>query len=121
MSTSKETTQYKNVTARLTRDEHSALVQKAADCGITLSAYLRACALGRRTRNVSTSRMLDALVMLGHEQRRIGGLITRLGEAQMLSVAERAVLLAQIEAAQHGVIDAIRGLGDAGKGSLERA
>ncbi|WP_343669722.1 plasmid mobilization protein [Paraburkholderia heleia] len=121
MSTSKETTPYTNVRARVTQDERRALVQKAADCGITLSAYLRACALGRRTRNVSTSRVLDALVMLGHEQRRIGGLITQLGEAQMLSVAERTVLVAQIEAAQHGVIDAIRGLDDAGKSSLNTA
>lgn len=121
MSASKETAQYTYVQARLTRDEHSALVQKAADCGITLSAYLRACALGRKTRNVSTSRMLDALVMLGHEQRRIGALVTRLGEAQRLSVAERVVLVAQIEAAQHAVIDTIRGLDDAGKGPDKRA
>ncbi|MEX3841148.1 plasmid mobilization protein [Paraburkholderia sp. BR10882] len=121
MSASEQATQYTNVRSRLTRDEHSILVQKAADCGITLSEYLRACALGRRTRNVSTSRMLDALVMLGHEQRRIGELVTRLGDAQMLSVAERAVLVAQIEAAQQAVIDAIRGLDDAGKGTDQRA
>lgn len=122
MSDSKETRQHTIVAgARLTRDEHEALVQKAADCGITLSAYLRACALGRRTRNVTTSRVLDALVTLGHEQRRIGGMIARLGEAKIISDSERAMFVAQIEDAQRAVIDAIRGLDDAGKGSVKGA
>ncbi|WP_321858008.1 plasmid mobilization protein MobA [Paraburkholderia tropica] len=99
---------------RMSRDEHVAIMQKAADCGLTLSAYLRACALGRKTRNVTTSRVLDALVVLGNEQRRIGGLIKHLRGEEHLSSGERAALMAQIETAQRAVIDAIRRVEDAG-------
>ncbi|MBR8393954.1 mobilization protein [Burkholderia cenocepacia] len=99
---------------RMTGDEHAAIMQKAADCGLTLSAYFRACALGRKTRNMTTSRILDALIMLGNEQRRIGGLIKHLRGEEYLSAGERAALMAQIEAAQRAVIDAIRRVEDAG-------
>ena len=99
---------------RMTGDEHSAIVLKAGDCGLTVSAYFRACALGRKTRNVTTGRVLDALVVLGSEQRRIGGLIKHLRSEEYLSAGERAVLMAQIEAAQRAVIDAIRRVDDAG-------
>jgi hypothetical protein len=99
---------------RMSRDEHAAIAQKAADCGLTLSAYFRACALGRKTRNVTTSRVLDALTVLGNEQRRIGGLIKHLRGEEHLSAGERAALMAQIEAAQRAVIDAIRRVEDAG-------
>lgn len=98
---------------RMSRDEHAAIMQKAADCGLTLSAYFRACALGRKTRNVTTSRVLDALISLGNEQRRIGGLIKHLRGEEQLSAGERAALIAQIEAAQRVVIDAIRRVDDA--------
>ncbi|HKU00273.1 MAG TPA: hypothetical protein VJS30_27635 [Paraburkholderia sp.] len=106
-----------NVRALVTCEEHEAIVQKARDCGLTLSAYLLACALGRNTRNVSTSRVLDALVTLGIEQRRIGGLIQHLCDADVLSPGERNALIADVEAAQRAVIDAIRRFDNARKGS----
>ncbi|MBB2984576.1 MAG: mobilization protein [Paraburkholderia tropica] len=99
---------------RMSRDEHAAILQKASDCGLTLSAYFRACALGRKTRNVTTSRVLDALIVLGSEQRRIGGLIKHLRGEEYLSAGERVALMAQIESAQRAVIDAIRRIEDAG-------
>ncbi|MFX1716148.1 plasmid mobilization protein [Paraburkholderia sp. A1RO-5L] len=105
------------LTVRTTCDEHEVLAQKAGDCGLTLSAYLLACALGRATRNVTTSRVLDALVMLGTEQRRIGGLVQNLCEGDILSPGERAALIADIQGAQRAVIDAIRRFDHAGKGS----
>lgn len=105
------------VNARITGDEHEAIVQKARDCGLTLSAYIVACALGRNTRNVTISRVLDALVMLGTEQRRIGGLVQHLCDGHVLSPGERAALVADIQAAQRAVIDAIRCIDHAGKGS----
>ncbi|WP_175812995.1 plasmid mobilization protein [Burkholderia contaminans] len=104
------------VGVRVTGDEHVALLQKARDCGLTLAAYVRACALGRKTRNVTASRVLDALTMLGNEQRRIGGLIKHLRGEDALSAAERAVLMGQIEAAQRAVIYAIGRVEDAGQG-----
>lgn len=102
------------VGVRLTAGEHAALLQKAGDCGLTLSAYFRACALGRKTRHVTTSRVLDALTVLGNEQRRIGGLIRHLRGEENLSADERATLMGQIEAAQRAVIDAIRRVDHAG-------
>ena len=106
-----------NARVLVTREEHEAIAQKARDCGLTLSAYLLACALGRNTRNVSTSRVLDALVTLGIEQRRIGGLIQHLCDADVLSPGERNALIADVEAAQRAVIDAIRRFDNARKGS----
>lgn len=102
------------VGVRMTGDEHAAIMQKASDCGLTLSAYLRACALGRKTRNVTTSRVLDGLTVLGNEQRRIGGLIKHLRGEGFISAGERAALMGQIEAAQRAVIDAIRRVEHAG-------
>ncbi|CAM2194910.1 Mobilization protein [Paraburkholderia kururiensis] len=102
------------VGVRLTADEHIALLQKANDCGLTLSAYFRACGLGRKTRSATTSRVLDALTRLGNEQRRIGGLIRHLRGEEYLSAEERATLMGQIEAAQRAVIDAIRRVDHAG-------
>jgi hypothetical protein len=99
---------------RMTGDEHAAILQKAGDCGLTLSAYFRACALGRKTRNVTTSRVLDALTILGNKQRRIGGLIKHLRGEDYLSANERAALMGQIEAAQRAVIEAIRQVDNAG-------
>ncbi|HDR9880344.1 plasmid mobilization protein [Burkholderia cenocepacia] len=104
------------VGVRMTGDEHAALLQKANDCGLTLAAYFRACALGRKTRNVTTGRVIDALTTLGNEQRRIGGLIKHLRGEDALSAAERAVLMSQIEVAQRAVIDAIGRVEDAGQG-----
>ncbi|WP_321891838.1 plasmid mobilization protein [Paraburkholderia tropica] len=103
----------------LTCEQHAAVVQKAGDCGLTLAAYVRACALGRKTRNVSTSRVLDALVMLGHEQRRIGEVLEQ--DFSVLPEGERAMLLSKIAAAQQAVIDTIRRLEDAGPGLAKRA
>ncbi|RQR38979.1 MULTISPECIES: plasmid mobilization protein [unclassified Burkholderia] len=102
------------VGVRVTGDEHVALLQKANDCGLTLAAYFRACAFGRKTRNVATSRVLDALTVLGNEQRRIGGLIKHLRGEEYLSAHERATLIGQIETAQRAVIDAIRRVDHAG-------
>ncbi|MDB5832259.1 MAG: mobilization protein MobB [Caballeronia sp.] len=99
---------------RMTGDEHAAIMQKASDCGLTLSAYFRACALGRKTRSATTSRVLDALTIVGNEQRRIGGLIKHLRGEDFLSAGERAALMRQIEVAQRAVIDAIRRVDDAG-------
>ncbi|MET3448799.1 mobilization protein [Ralstonia sp. 1138] len=59
------------VGVRMDDVEHNAIAERARDCGLTMSGYLRACALGRKTRNVTTSRVLDMLVTLGNEQRRI--------------------------------------------------
>ncbi|MFX1671570.1 mobilization protein [Paraburkholderia sp. A2WS-5] len=106
-----------NARVLLTCEEHEAIVQKAGDCGLTLSAYLLACALGRNTRNVTTSRVLDALVTLGLEQRRIGGLIQHLCDKDVLSPGERNALLVDVEAAQRAVIDAIRRFDHARKSS----
>ena len=115
MTSGTETRQRTIVTGvRMSRDEHAAIAQKAADCGLPLSAYFRACALGRKTRNATTSRVLDALIMLGNEQRRIGGLIKHLRGEEYLSAGERGALMAQIEAAQRAVIDGIRRVDDAG-------
>jgi hypothetical protein len=102
------------VGVRMTGDEHAAIMQKAGDCGLTLSAYFRACALRRKTRSATTSRVLDALTVLGNEQRRIGGLIKHLRGEDFLSASERAVLMGQIEAAQRAVIEAIRRVDNAG-------
>ncbi|MBN3808155.1 hypothetical protein [Paraburkholderia sp. Ac-20347] len=103
----------------LTCEQHAAVVQKAGDCGLTLAAYVRACALGRKTRNVSTSRVLDALVTLGYEQRRIGELLEQ--DFGRLPASERAILLAEVTAAQCAVIDIIRRLDDAGPGLAKKA
>ncbi|MEK6291021.1 MAG: mobilization protein [Paraburkholderia tropica] len=99
---------------RLSANEHAAISQKASDCGLTLSAYFRACALGRQTRSATTGRVLDALTTLGNEQRRIGGLIKHLRGEDALSAQERAVLMDRIDAAQRAVIDAIQRIDHAG-------
>ncbi|CAG4920993.1 plasmid mobilization protein [Paraburkholderia gardini] len=102
------------VGVRMTDEEHATIMQKAGDCGLTLSAYFRACALGRKTRSVTTSRVLDALTILGNEQRRTSGLIKHLRGEDFRSASERAALMGQIEAAQRAVIEAIRRVDNAG-------
>jgi hypothetical protein len=115
MSSGTETRQRTVTTGvRLSTDEHAAISQKAQDCGLTLSAYFRACALGRKTRSATTSRVLDALTTLGNEQRRIGGLIKHLRGEDALSAQERVTLMGQIEVAQRAVIDALQRVDHAG-------
>jgi hypothetical protein len=96
-----------SVRVRLSPDEHALIIDKANECGLTLSAFLRAAALGRRTRHVSTSRIIDALIHIGNEQRRIGGLIKHLRGEDHLSANERATLMRQIDDAQNAVTTAI--------------
>lgn len=102
------------VGVRMTDDERESIVGKARDCGLTVSAFFRACALGRKTRNATTSRVLDELTKLGNEQRRIGGLIKHLRFEGALSPAERVGLMQQVEAAQRAVVNAISKIADAG-------
>lgn len=83
---------------------------------MTVSAFLRATALGRRTRHITTSRVIDALVRLGNEQRRIGGLIKHLRDEDLSTANERAALLYQIEVAQQAVTAAIGKVDHAGEG-----
>lgn len=84
---------------------------------MTVSAFLRATALGRRTRHITTSRVIDALVRLGNEQRRIGGLIKHLRGENLLTANERAALLHQIEVSQQEVTAAIGRIDHAGEGN----
>ena len=96
-----------SVRLRLSPEEYADIVGRAQDCGLTISAFLRAAALGRRTRHVTTSRVIDALVQIGNEQRRIGGLIKHLRGEDQLTARERAVLMKQIDEAQYAVTTAI--------------
>jgi hypothetical protein len=89
-----------SVRLRLTREEYAMIGKRAEECGMTVSAFLRATAMGRRTRHITTSRIIDALVRLGNEQRRIGGLIKHLRSENVLTASERAALPYQIEVAQ---------------------
>ena len=84
---------------------------------MTVSAFLWAVALDRRTRHITTSRVIDALVRLGNEQRRIGGLIKHLRGEDLLTANERVALLHQIEVAQRAVIAAIGRIDHAGEGN----
>jgi len=106
-----------SVRLRLTPEEYAMIGKRAEECGLTVSAFLRATALGRRTRHITTSRIIDALVRLGNEQRRIGGLIKHLRGEDLLTASERGVLLHQIEVAQQAVIAAIGRIDHAGEGN----
>jgi uncharacterized protein (DUF1778 family) len=106
-----------SVRLRLTPEEYVLIGRRAEECGMTVSAFLRATALGRRTRNIATSRVIDALVRLGNEQRRIGGLIKHLRGEDQLSANERGALIHQIELAQQAVTAAIARVDHAGEGN----
>jgi len=118
MSRGTETRQRsESVRLRLTPEEYAMIGMRAEECGMTVSAFLRATALGRRTRHITTSRVIDALVRLGNEQRRIGGLIKHMRGEDLLTVSERATLLCEIEVAQQEVIAAIARVDHAGEGN----
>jgi hypothetical protein len=106
-----------SVRLRLTPEEYTYIGKRAEECGMTVSAFLRAVALDRRTRHITTSRVIDALVRLGNEQRRIGGLIKHLRGEDLLTANERVALLHQIEVAQRAVIAAIGRIDHAGEGN----
>jgi hypothetical protein len=118
MSSGSETRQRsESVRLRLTPEEYALIGRRAEECGMTASAFLRATALGRRTHHITTSRVIDALVRLGNEQRRIGGLIKLLRGEDLLTENERAALLYQIEVAQQTVTAAIGRVDHAGEGN----
>ncbi len=54
---------------RVTREEADAIREKARDAGATVSQFLRACALGRTTRNTVDSQIINELRRLGALQK----------------------------------------------------
>jgi hypothetical protein len=78
---------------RCLESEKVRLQQKAADCGLTVTAYMVAAALGRQTRSRVDARILDEL-------RRLGGLQKHLfNESGGKLSKELAAVLAEVQAA----------------------
>lgn len=93
MSGSENRQKTKHIMVRVTPDQLENLREKALDCGATVPEYLRACGLGRRTRN-----QVDAHVI--NELRRLGGLQKHLfKEGGGVSSKEYAAVLVEIRAA----------------------
>ncbi len=87
---------------RVTPEEADALREKARDAGTSVSGFLRACALGRKTRNTIDSQVINEL-------RRLGGLQKHLfTESGGANSREFAAILVEIKQA------VVRISGDAG-------
>ncbi len=56
---------------RVTPEEADAIREKARDAGATVSEFLRACALGRKTRNTVDSQVINELRKLGGLQKHL--------------------------------------------------
>ena len=56
---------------RLTPEEANAIKEKARDAGVPVSEFLRAAALGRKTRNTIDSQVINELRRLGGLQKHL--------------------------------------------------
>lgn len=55
------------IRARLTQAERILILQKASDCGMSASDYLRSCALGKAVRSKSHATIINQLIQLNAE------------------------------------------------------
>ena len=55
--------------------ERAEIKRRAAEAGLSVSSYLRACALGRQVHSVIDLRAVNALVKVAGDQGRLGGLL----------------------------------------------
>lgn len=93
--------------------ERDTIAAKAAEAGLTVSAYLRAAALGTRIESAIDQKAILALLQLNADQGRLGGLlklwlVSKAGHGA--STGEVRHLLRQIEALQiklRALIDSI--------------
>lgn len=60
----RDSTRSRRIEARVTESELSEVVRLAQQCGLTLSGYLRRCALGQHPRQRLNDREIDALCSL---------------------------------------------------------
>jgi hypothetical protein len=79
-----------SVLIRMSRDERDAIAKKAQECALSVSEYLRRCALGRQ---LSTHIDQEAL----RELRRQGGLIKHLASSDRQNAYEYRVTLNLIQ------------------------
>ena len=79
-----------SVLIRMSHSEHDAIAEKARECALSVSAYLRRCALGRP---LSTHIDQEAL----RELRRQGGLIKHLASSDRQNAYEYRVTLNLIQ------------------------
>jgi hypothetical protein len=83
--------------------ERETVAAKAAEAGLTLSAYLRAAALGTKIESAADQRAILALLQINADQGRLGGLlklwlVSKAGQGA--SPGEIRHLLRQIESLQ---------------------
>ena len=55
------------IRARLTQAEQVLILQKASDCGMSASDYLRSCALGKPVRSKAHATSINRLIQLNAE------------------------------------------------------
>lgn len=97
MSSSENRNRVVNLKVRCLPSEADAIRQKAADSGVSVSEFLRCAALGRKTRSVMDSQVINEL-------RRLGGLQKHLFNESGGSLSqEYATVLKAIEAAIHRI------------------
>jgi hypothetical protein len=71
MSTSEKRRKSGIVMVRVTPEEHAAVREKARDAGLTVPAFVLACALARTTRSDADAHIMNELRKLGESQRRL--------------------------------------------------
>lgn len=97
MSSSENRKRASILNARCFPEEVEAIKQKAADSGVSVSEFMRCAALGRKTRSVMDSQVINEL-------RRLGGLQKHLFNQSGGNLSqEYAAVLKAIEAAIHRI------------------
>lgn len=94
MSTSTNRKRTLALAVRVTPEEADAIREKARDAGATVSEFLRACALGRKTRNTLDSQVINELRRLGGLQKHLfneGGGAHSHAFAEVLAELKKAV------------------------------
>jgi hypothetical protein len=93
MSDEQEAKRMARIDIRCLEVEKAQLQQKAADCGMTVTAYMVSAALGRQTRSKVDAQILNELRRLGGLQKHLftegGGKLSK----------ELAAVLAEVQAA----------------------
>jgi len=91
---------------RVSDEERQLVDERAADCGLTLSAYLRAAALGRlprRRRRGDERDLVHQLARLGNSLRHLSRLVASTGKGSQQRRIEE--VLRRIDSAVREVID----------------
>ncbi len=57
------------INVRATKEQKSAIAQKARDCNLSMSEYLLRCAFGRQTRTRMDTHIINELRLLGEQQK----------------------------------------------------